>query len=48
VPEPIAGELIEISKSFSVDARIVGHVERSNDKKLTIKSVFGEFKYEFH
>ncbi|MGA9327239.1 MAG: AIR synthase related protein, partial [Salegentibacter sp.] len=44
VDESIAGEIIEISKSFNVDAKIVGRVEASAEgKKLTIKSEFGEF-----
>ncbi|MGA9589956.1 MAG: AIR synthase related protein [Salegentibacter sp.] len=46
VDESIAGEIIEISKSFNVDAKIVGRVEASAEgKKLTIKSEFGEFEY---
>jgi phosphoribosylformylglycinamidine cyclo-ligase len=42
----IADDLISISKSFNVDARIVGRVEASRSKKLTIKSDFGEFVYQ--
>ncbi|MCQ2975388.1 MAG: AIR synthase-related protein [Bacteroidales bacterium] len=38
--------IIEISKSFGVDAQIVGHVEECDHKKVTIKSQFGEFIYE--
>jgi phosphoribosylformylglycinamidine cyclo-ligase len=45
VNEDIAAEIIEISKSFNVDAKIVGRVEASETKKLTIKSEFGEFVY---
>ncbi|MEZ4856355.1 MAG: AIR synthase-related protein [Gelidibacter sp.] len=45
VPSAIAEDLISISKSFHVDAQIVGRVEASEEKKLTIKSEFGEFKY---
>jgi phosphoribosylformylglycinamidine cyclo-ligase len=41
----IADEIIAISKSFNVDAQIVGRVEASEEKKLTIKSEFGEFQY---
>ena len=44
VPEEIADEIIAISKSFNVDAQIVGRVEEG-DKKLTICSEFGEFIY---
>jgi len=45
VPQEIAKDIIEISKSFNVDAQIVGRVESSDEKKLTIKSPFGEFVY---
>lgn len=45
VPEAIAEDLIYISKSFGVDAQIVGRVAASEGKKLTIKSEFGEFEY---
>jgi len=44
VPEEIADEIIAISKSFNVDAQIVGRVEEG-DKKLTIRSEYGEFVY---
>ncbi len=46
VPQEIAEEIIAISKSFHVDAQIVGRVESSSKKKLTIKSIYGEFVYE--
>ena len=45
VPQEIADDIIGISKSFNVDAKIVGRVEASETKKLTIKSEFGEFFY---
>lgn len=45
VKEEIAEEIISISKSFKVDAQIVGRVESSETKKLTIKSEYGEFNY---
>jgi phosphoribosylformylglycinamidine cyclo-ligase len=45
VPEEIAHNIIQISNSFNVDAQIVGRVESSTEKKLTIKSPFGEFVY---
>jgi phosphoribosylformylglycinamidine cyclo-ligase len=45
VDENIAAEIIEISKSFNVEAKIIGRVEASETKKLTIKSEFGEFVY---
>jgi phosphoribosylformylglycinamidine cyclo-ligase len=45
VPNKIAQDIIEISKSFGVDAQIVGRVEASSNKKLTIESEFGKFEY---
>ena len=45
VPKAIAEDLIAISKSFNVDAQIIGRVEAQGEKKLTIKSEFGEFTY---
>lgn len=44
VPAEIAEDIISISKSFNVDAQIVGRVEEG-PKKLTIRSEFGEFVY---
>ena len=45
VPEAIANDIIAISKSFNVDAQIIGHVEGSESKKLTITSKYGTFEY---
>jgi len=45
VPQEVAAAVIEISKSFNVDAKIIGKVEKSDAKKLTIKSEFGVFNY---
>ncbi|SDB67356.1 phosphoribosylformylglycinamidine cyclo-ligase [Flavobacteriaceae bacterium MAR_2010_188] len=45
VDESIAQEIIEISKSFKVDAQIIGRVEASDAKRLSINSEFGEFEY---
>lgn len=45
VPKEIANDIIEISKSFDIEAKIIGRCEKSFRKKLTIKSEFGEFHY---
>jgi phosphoribosylformylglycinamidine cyclo-ligase len=45
VPEEIANDIIAISKSFNVDAQIVGRVEAADSKLLTIESEYGFFKY---
>jgi phosphoribosylformylglycinamidine cyclo-ligase len=45
VPSAIAADIIEISKSFGVEAQVVGRVEASASKKLTIESAYGLFEY---
>jgi len=45
VDPKIADEIISISERFNVKGRIIGKVEKSNSKKLTIKSKFGDFQY---
>ncbi|SHG95095.1 phosphoribosylformylglycinamidine cyclo-ligase [Flavobacterium micromati] len=45
VPESVAHDIIAISKSFNVDAQIVGRVVTSNKKQLTISSEYGTFEY---
>ena len=45
IDEQYAQNIIDISKSFGVDAQIIGRVEKYQGKKLTIKSPFGEFVY---
>ncbi|CAM3836398.1 MULTISPECIES: AIR synthase related protein [Flavobacterium] len=45
LPAEIANDIIDISKSFNIDAQIVGRVEASEVKKLTIKSEYGTFEY---
>jgi phosphoribosylformylglycinamidine cyclo-ligase len=43
--ESYAQEVIDISKNFNVDAKIVGRVEALSKKQLTIKSAYGDFIY---
>ena len=45
VPAEIAEDIIAISKSFAIEAQIVGRVEASETKKLTIQSEYGTFEY---
>jgi phosphoribosylformylglycinamidine cyclo-ligase len=45
VKPEVAEDIIVISKSFGVDAKIIGRVEASDKKKLTIKSEYGTFTY---
>jgi len=45
LPEEHAKGIIDISKSFGVDAQVVGRVEAAKSNKLTLKSEFGTFEY---
>ncbi|PDS26240.1 AIR synthase related protein [Flavobacterium branchiophilum] len=45
VPEHLANDIIAISKSFGVDAQIVGKVTEYSGTKLTISSEYGVFEY---
>ena len=45
VDPDFADEIINISNSFNIDAKIIGKVVNSDEKKLTVKSEFGEFNY---
>lgn len=40
-----AQSIIDISKSFGIDAQIIGRVEKADKAKLTIRSEFGTFYY---
>ncbi|MBK5722554.1 phosphoribosylformylglycinamidine cyclo-ligase [Dysgonomonas sp. Marseille-P4677] len=40
-----AQEVIDISKSYNIDAQIIGYVESSNKTELVIDSEFGKFEY---
>ncbi|AYQ35176.1 AIR synthase-related protein [Runella sp. SP2] len=41
-----AQRVIEIAQSFGIEAQIIGYVEASEGKKVTVQSEFGEFVYE--
>ena len=45
VPAAIAEDIIAISKSFNIDAQIIGRVEASEQKQVTIESEKGTFVY---
>jgi phosphoribosylformylglycinamidine cyclo-ligase len=40
-----AAEIISLASEFNLEARIIGHCEPMEGKKLTIRSAFGEFIY---
>jgi len=45
VPEAVAADIISISKSFNIDAQIIGRVEAAEEKKVTVKAPAGTFEY---
>lgn len=45
IDEEYSSNIIEISKSFNIDAKIIGRVESYKKKKLTIVSKYGKFEY---
>ena len=40
-----ASAILDISKSFNLDAAVIGHVEESDTEKVTLSSVHGVFEY---
>jgi phosphoribosylformylglycinamidine cyclo-ligase len=45
LPEAQAQRVIDVAKSFKIDAQVIGRVEASSVKKLTIESEMGKFTY---
>ncbi len=45
LPEEHAQDIIDIAKSFKIEAQIIGYVEEYNGEKVTINSPFGKFIY---
>jgi len=45
VDEKFAARVVDIATRFKIDARIIGRVNKSSQKQVTIKSEFGEFEY---
>ena len=45
LPQEYAQQVIDISKSFGIDARIIGRIEPSDHAHLTIHSEYGVFEY---
>jgi phosphoribosylformylglycinamidine cyclo-ligase len=43
--EKNAASMIDIASAYNLEARIVGHCEEADSRKLTIKSEFGVFEY---
>ena len=40
-----AQEVIDITRSFGIDAQIIGFVEKADKNSLVIESEFGHFEY---
>lgn len=45
LPADRAREVIDISRSFGIDAQVIGHVENAETNRLTILSEYGKFTY---
>ena len=45
LPAKYANQVIEISRSFNIDAQVVGHVEYADSPELLIESPYGTFSY---
>lgn len=46
LPNQYANSIIEIAKSFNIDAQVIGRVEAAEGAKVKIKSPYGTFEYE--
>lgn|SRR5690554_179440 len=46
LPEEYANEVIDISRSFNVDAQLIGYVEKSDNRGLVIESKYGKYFYK--
>lgn len=44
-PENIASEIVDIARSFGIEAAIIGHVEAAQQKQVSIQSPYGTFTY---
>jgi phosphoribosylformylglycinamidine cyclo-ligase len=45
VPQEYAQEIVDISRSFSIDAQIIGRVEEHEGESVRIESPYGTFEY---
>jgi phosphoribosylformylglycinamidine cyclo-ligase len=45
LPAAYASRVIEISKSFNIDAHVIGRVEAASEKRVTLITPYGEFVY---
>jgi phosphoribosylformylglycinamidine cyclo-ligase len=45
IPHQFASQIINISRSYNIDAQIIGYCEHADCKRLTIQSPYGTFDY---
>jgi phosphoribosylformylglycinamidine cyclo-ligase len=45
LPQQYAEQVISIAEGFGIEAKVIGRVEKSNTKQLTLKTENGEFGY---
>ena len=45
VPEEVAGDLIAISRSFGVEAKVIGRVEQAQNAEVELDTAYGTFRY---
>lgn len=45
LPEEFADQIISIAKHFEIEAQVIGHVQTSSEKKVSLKTPHGEFNY---
>jgi phosphoribosylformylglycinamidine cyclo-ligase len=45
VPERIADSLVAIGAQFGIEGRVIGHVQKSKDTKITLKTEWGNFVF---
>ncbi len=45
LPEAYAAEVMDIARSFNIEARLIGRVEAADKSSLTIRSAYGTFAY---
>lgn len=45
IPHQFANQIINISKSYNIDAQIIGYCEHADCNRLTIQSPYGIFEY---
>ena len=45
LPQQYAQQVVSIAEGFGIEAKVIGHIEASSTKKLTLKTQVGIFSY---